>query len=136
MKLSFDSRDFTNSALSLAAGMLLVTGLAAWRSGGDISILSLTLGLPVGVLSFWAMYAMKMRAAEGERRLFNQSRHKGQAEQRSHERQPIPPTERPTYPALTLEVLRANQRMRSLKGRALQVQTDEQERPSLDQWHQ
>ncbi len=59
--LKFDHRDFTKSALSLAGGMLGVALLAAWRSGGDIPTMSLTLGLPVGVLAFWGLYSLRMR---------------------------------------------------------------------------
>jgi hypothetical protein len=53
--LTFDHRDFTKSALSLAGGMLGVALLAAWRSKGDIPTMSLTLGLPFGVLAFWGI---------------------------------------------------------------------------------
>jgi hypothetical protein len=59
--LTFDHRDFTKSALSLAGGMLGVTLLAAWRSQGDIPTMSLTLGLPVGVLAFWGIYSLRMK---------------------------------------------------------------------------
>ena len=59
--LTFDQRDFTKSALSLAAGMLGVAMLAAWRSGGDIPTVSLTLGLPLGVLAFWGVYSLRMK---------------------------------------------------------------------------
>jgi hypothetical protein len=59
--LTFDHRDFTKSALSLAGGMLGVALLAAWRSKGDIPTMSLTLGLPVGVLMFWLLYSLRMR---------------------------------------------------------------------------
>ncbi len=59
--LTFDHRDFTKSALSLAGGMLGVALLAAWRSGGDVPTMSLTLGLPVGVLAFWAVYSLRMK---------------------------------------------------------------------------
>lgn len=59
--LTFDHRDFTKSALSLAGGMLGVALLAAWRSGGDIPTMSLTLGLPVGVLAFWGIYSLRMK---------------------------------------------------------------------------
>jgi hypothetical protein len=59
--LTFDHRDFTKSALSLAGGMLGVTFLAAWRSQGDIPTMSLTLGLPVGVLAFWGIYSLRMK---------------------------------------------------------------------------
>ncbi len=59
--LTFDHRDFTKSALSLAGGMLGVALLAAWRSGGDITTMSLTLGLPVGVLAFWGLYSLRMK---------------------------------------------------------------------------
>jgi hypothetical protein len=59
--LTFDHRDFTKSALSLAGGMLGVVLLAAWRSQGDIPTMSLTLGLPVGVLAFWGIYSLRMK---------------------------------------------------------------------------
>lgn len=59
--LTFDHRDFTKSALSLAGGMLGVALLAAWRSKGDIPTMSLTLGLPVGVLAFWGIYSLRMK---------------------------------------------------------------------------
>lgn len=58
---TFDHRDFAKSALSLAGGMLGVALLAAWRSKGDIPTMSLTLGLPVGVLAFWALYSLRLR---------------------------------------------------------------------------
>lgn len=60
--IQFDLRDFTKSALSLAAGMSLVIGFAFWRSNGDTTVIWLTAGLPVGVLSFWSLYILKMRA--------------------------------------------------------------------------
>lgn len=60
--IHFDLRDFTKSALSLAAGMSLVIGFAYWRSNGDTTVIWLTAGLPVGVLSFWSLYILKMRA--------------------------------------------------------------------------
>ncbi|WP_141732154.1 hypothetical protein [Oligoflexus tunisiensis] len=59
--LTFDHRDFTKSALSLAGGMLGVALLAAWRSEGDIPTMSLTLGLPVGVVAFWGIYSLRMK---------------------------------------------------------------------------
>src|SRR6185436_17255121 len=59
--LTFDHRDFTKSALSLAGGMMGVALLAAFRSGGDIPTMSLTLGLPVGVLAFWGLYSLRMK---------------------------------------------------------------------------
>jgi|NOAtaT_6_FD_contig_21_4969876_length_464_multi_6_in_0_out_0_1 hypothetical protein len=136
MKIAYDSRDFTNSALSLATGMLVVAGLAAWRSGGNISILSLTLGLPVGVLSFWAMYAMKMRALEKEPLSYQNAPQDIMEDAEIDAHQSIPILERPTYAGLTLEALRENQRLRSLKGRTVSIQADDQDRPTLDQWHQ
>ena len=59
--LTFDHRDFTKSALSLAGGMLGVALLAAWRSQGDIPTMSLTLGLPFGVVAFWGIYFLRMK---------------------------------------------------------------------------
>jgi hypothetical protein len=35
--------------------------LAAWRSKGDIPTMSLTLGLPLGVLAFWGIYSFRMK---------------------------------------------------------------------------
>ncbi|MCX6128882.1 MAG: hypothetical protein NTX25_07435 [Proteobacteria bacterium] len=64
--VSFDPRDFTKSALSLAAGMFGVALLAAWRSQGDIPTISLTLGLPFGVLAFWALYSLRMKRVQDE----------------------------------------------------------------------
>lgn len=60
----FDLRDFTKSALSLAGGMCLVIGLVFWHSNGDTTAIWLTAGLPTGVLSFWAIYFVKVRTSE------------------------------------------------------------------------
>ncbi|MDQ3232496.1 MAG: hypothetical protein M3Q07_11795 [Pseudobdellovibrionaceae bacterium] len=59
--LTFDHRDFTKSALSFAVGMLGVALFAAWRSKGDIPTMSLTLGLPLGVVAFWGIYSWRMK---------------------------------------------------------------------------
>ena len=58
--LSYDFRDFTRSAWSLAGGMLAVVVFAGFRTKGDLSTILLTLGLPFGVILFWALYAFKM----------------------------------------------------------------------------
>ena len=59
--LTFDQKDFTKSAMSLAGGMLGVALLAGWRTGGDIQTMSLTLGLPLGVFVFWGIYSLRMK---------------------------------------------------------------------------
>ena len=64
--LNFDNRDFTRSALSLAGGMLGMSFIAGWRSGWEIQAMSLTLGLPLGVVAFWAIYSWRMRRLQQE----------------------------------------------------------------------
>ncbi len=57
---SFDTSDFSKSALSLSAGMGAVVAAVAWRTNGDLLVICLTGGLPTGVLILWAVYSLKL----------------------------------------------------------------------------
>lgn len=48
--------DFEKSSLSFALGVSLVAGAVAWRTGGDLSAISLTVGIPLLFYSIWGYY--------------------------------------------------------------------------------
>jgi len=138
--LTFDHRDFTKSALSLAGGMLGVALLAAWRSKGDIPTMSLTLGLPVGVLAFWGLYSLRMRRMALELGFV-----------RDHLKlnsEPSPPNgfvrgsfkpkllHRGSHSKLTIEAARHLPRFRT-RPKVASLAWEGQDAPTIrDQWHQ
>jgi hypothetical protein len=138
--LNFDNRDFTKSALSLAGGMLGVAILAAWRSGGDIPTMSLTLGLPVGVLAFWGLYSLRMRRMSQELGFVRDSSTLDLENQAANPQSLAPASFKPKLlheggQGLTLEAARQLPRFRS-RPKVAPVAREGQDNPNnRDQWH-
>ena len=55
----FDKKDFTKTAFSLAAGMACLAAFTYWYTQGDILMLCISAGMPVGVVAFWAVFYVK-----------------------------------------------------------------------------
>jgi hypothetical protein len=130
--IRFNWRDFNTAAAALAAGMVAVIGFAFWRSGGNVKIVAITAGLPLGVLAFWGIYTMKMKFADRPRPSEISPRFKRNATFVSFHR----PEEAATRPTLPLRS-HANHdiaRLRILQGRQPTISTQDAE--SMDQWHQ
>ncbi len=143
MKFLFKNRDFAQSALSLAAGMLLVTIVTAWRTKGDLGITGLTLGLPLGVLLFWLIYSLKMhlgRTSLEIRSLMARPSapraYQGSSSKRSMDAvdESFADTEHSMPGSLTLH---QDQRSRRLLGRDTQAWKENRGKShdSIDQWH-
>lgn len=139
--LTFDHRDFTKSALSLAGGMLGVVFLAAWRSGGDIPTMSLTLGLPVGVLAFWGLYSLRMKRMAQELGFIRD--HPGRGSNRSNPapHNPVSGNFKPrllhrgSHSKLTLEAARQLPRFRT-RSKVASLAWEGQDASTIrDQWH-
>jgi|GEM_PF-2940044 len=138
--LKFDHRDFTKSALSLAGGMLGVALVAAWRSGGDIPTMSLTLGLPLGVLAFWGLYSLRMKRMGQELGFVRDDPSLDSAGKLSNPQSPAPANFKPKLlhgggRGLTLEAARQLPRFRSRPKVAPLAWEGQDNQTNRDQWH-
>ena len=124
MNIQFDFWDFTKSAWSLATGILAVFFLALLRSPVDTSTLILTLGLSLGVLSFWAIYALKIYLQLRNLAFFAKEAREAMASSEARVQDGLPSQQVP-FPYAGPELMPSyepiSQRMRPLSGRALPI---------------
>ena len=137
--LVYDAKDFSKSAFSLAFGMFVVVGAAAWHSKGDVFAVCLTMGLPLGVLAFWAIYSIKMKGMRDELQFYQQKLEEADEKQRTYikNKLPSPHTALPKEmrQRLTIDPYETQMRTRLLRGRtAISPLSDREKIQTSDQW--